>query len=258
MTDSKTPSSPARVSPSPTSQPRLSTAELQQLRAQKQAQMRQRLKDLEYKIPENAKRRREVDELYEVFKREVDRDSVLTVSELNEFAPLFSEEWRQKCARKEYTSDEEVFLKDLSDRFQKRVNTRRPIHIVDDITGEEVCPPLPPIFANLSNLSSKVKDVVDRFSTALQLDDGLGVGPAALQKARATIDVVRCFSNAQAGTDIRRQAEEFTKMAAAVDNSGITTGIGHVKGTVPRAQQATTKPNVDVDPTDDIGFEPDI
>lgn len=201
-----------------------------------------------------------IDSMYANFKRYIDVDTVLTVSEFNRFAPLFDVELRNRLASGDTNTDEGKQVWDLSDEFYRRVNVRRPIHIVDDITGKEVCPPLPPVMANLNSIHGDDTELMDSLASAMQLDDGSVAGPAAIRRVKALHDLARTYiSKYQNLADIKQQRAVFDTMAAKVDHSGVVAGKEVIPEQTTAAQPTpTTAANEPAgDPTADMDFELD-
>lgn len=105
---------------------------------------------------------RELNEMYDTFKREIDIDTVITSSEFEEFRPLFSADTREQANGNELSVSDVMELADLSQRFSDRVNTHRPIHVVDDYTKEEVFT-LPPIFNKIHPIDNDKAEIIDAY-----------------------------------------------------------------------------------------------
>lgn len=105
---------------------------------------------------------RELNEMYDTFKREIDIDTVITSSEFEEFKPLFSSNTREQANGNELSVSDVMELADLSQRFSDRVNTHRPIHVVDDYTKEEVFT-LPPIFNKIHPIDNDKAEIIDAY-----------------------------------------------------------------------------------------------
>lgn len=105
---------------------------------------------------------RELNEMYDTFKREIDIDTFITSSEFEEFKPLFSADTREQANGNELSVSDVMELADLSQRFSDRVNTHRPIHVVDDYTKEEVFT-LPPIFNKIHPIDNDKAEIIDAY-----------------------------------------------------------------------------------------------
>lgn len=116
--------------------------------------------------PENAlaQKRKEIAEMYAIFKNEVDVDTVLTRSEFSKFEKLFSMELAQEIRTREISKEETEDLKALSDEYMERVNVYRPVHIVEDYDHSKEITTLPPVFRKPETLSSEDAQVIDAFT----------------------------------------------------------------------------------------------
>ena len=106
----------------------------------------------------------EIDEMYKVFKEEIDIDTVITKSEFDKYDMLYSADIRAKADRRDLTVDEINKLAELSQDFYHRVNTHRPIHVVDDYTKNELFT-LPPIYNNIHPIANEKANIMDAFRT---------------------------------------------------------------------------------------------
>ena len=102
-----------------------------------------------------------VQEMYDIFKKEVDIDTVMTRSEFTKYEPLYSKSTMPEG--RSMTVAEVASLAELSQEFYRRVNPQRPIHIVDDYSGEEAFT-LPPIYTKLRPLSGDQAGIMDIYS----------------------------------------------------------------------------------------------
>lgn len=105
---------------------------------------------------------REINEMYNVFKTEIDIDTVMTESEFAEYKPLFSAETRMQANDKQLSMDEVLELADLSQRFSDRINTHRPVHVVSDSTKEELFT-LPPVYNKLHPIANDKAEIMDAY-----------------------------------------------------------------------------------------------
>ena len=186
-----------------------------------------------------------VDSLYGNFKTNVDVDTRITASEFAKYELLYSSEARKEILDGTASSELIQTIMELSDEFYRRVNTQRPIHIVDDVTGRDICPPLPPIFNSLNTLHGKGSEAVAIFHNAFDRSDGVkgGMGELQVQKASANLQQMLLMAQDQEtllerisatdeladnfhrqvfGKSVFPDAETSTKTS----NEGSTTGLG--------------------------------
>ena len=137
--------------------------------------------------PEDQLKQRDamVDRIYNDFQRAAEKDTVLPYSVFKKFEILYDAKLREKALNNDIDLDLQNQLEELSQEFMTLVHPCRPIHIVDDITGEEICPPLAPLRMKLTAISGEDSHVMDMLSSAIMHNDGnvAGVNAVKLDKA---------------------------------------------------------------------------
>ena len=162
------------------------------------------------------KANRELNEMYEVFKKEIDIDTVMTSSEFDEFKPLFSADTRAQANNKGLSIDEIVDLADLSQRFSDRVNTHRPIHVVDDYTKEEIFT-LPPIFNKLHPIDGDRAEIIDAYRNYNDPERLRQNGGPIVEAKREAINnaMYQSIVESQPIEELQRNMTEFETLATA-------------------------------------------
>lgn len=138
-----------------------------------------------------------VNEMWENFQSHAERDTVLTASQFEKYAILFNNELKEKVLNHTISEAETEMISELSQEFYYMVNTQRPIHIVDDVTGEEIMPPLPPIFMRLNKLKGAGCEAVNIFHNAHINDDNVAGGMHQIHKEKATENLSRMVAMSQ-------------------------------------------------------------
>ena len=157
---------------------------------------------------------REVDEMYRIFKKEIDIDTVITKSEFDKYSALYSADMQRRAAERDLSVDEINHLAELSQEFYHRVNVRRPVHIVDDYTQEEIFT-LPPVFNTLHPIRNDKASIIDAYRTyndpAMLRDNN---NPIVEQKRNA-IDKLMYESivESQPVEELKKNMAEFESLA---------------------------------------------
>ena len=188
------------------------------------------------------------DRIYDDFNTYAEKDSVVPFSEFQKYEILYSSKERERFLNKEMSAEESEEIGRLSEEWYKRVNTRRPIHIVDDVTGAEVCPPLPPIFNTLKALDSL--DAYNRIS-ALAMSMAMGETGGVMHQIKSrelAVDVNNMFAANQDPEEMRKHVDEFTKLATEFDRKV----LGKTKPNAPAS--ATTDETSTDDANPDLDF----
>lgn len=164
-------------------------------------------------VPENPRFKRmqeEVQQMYDIFKKEVDIDTVMNESEFEKYKPLY-----QKSTMPEgrpMTFDEVANLAELSQEYYHRINPQRPVHIVNDYTGEEEFV-LPPIYNRLRPLTGEQAGIMDIYSNVHStLQDASG---PIVEAKKDTVDnmLLNDYIKAQSRADLAAKTEQFNKLA---------------------------------------------
>ena len=154
-----------------------------------------------------------VNGLYGNFVTNIDVPTRIPASEFQKFELLYSREIGEQVKNGTATSAILEQIDELSKEFCMRVNIHKPIHIVDDITGEDVCPPLPPLYGSLNLLREKGTEAIDYFHGAFNRSDGVKGGLGEREVARATANLTQVLVAAQDGSHILETIETTNQMA---------------------------------------------
>lgn len=152
-----------------------------------------------------------VDALYSNFKENVDVPTTITLEEFKRYEPLYSSEERKRYENHQMSKEEEEVFKNLSEEYFHRVDTQKPIYIVDENTGETAI--LPPIFMRINNLVEKGNEAIDIFHNAFVKDDGVKGSASALHRDKATANLASLIAGSQDTDTIAEQAHEFDILA---------------------------------------------
>lgn len=209
------------------------------------------------------KAKRELNEMYDTFKREIDVDTVMTSSEFDEYKPLFSADTRAQANDKGLSIDEIMELADLSQRFSDRVNTHRPIHVVDDYTQEEVFT-LPPIFNKLHPIDGDKSEIIDAYRNYNDPERLQQNGGPIMEAKRDAINnaMYQSIVESQPVEELQRNMTEFETIATAfhkkvLGNNPFTDAVPQVEMSKNEAihKQATSgENNTDNNYDDDFDF----
>ena len=151
------------------------------------------------------------------FKRGMKKQNQLTLNELRHFEWLFSDDLKQKLANKTLTAAEQERYEELSLEFRSKINFYLPITIVDDITGEEAMPPLPPINRRLTRASNEAeRQLIEAFNSAHQLDDGNPNGIIAAHQAQTTKMVMDMIVANNLKDELHHEQDQYIEMSRRV------------------------------------------
>lgn len=155
---------------------------------------------------------------YEQFKREAEVDTSMRASEFeSKYAILYKKDLREKYDQGLMTEKEAEFIRRLSNEFNTRVNTQRPIHIINDITGQ-VEYTLPPLFAKLHLLRGENLVNLDVFSNIHDREANSNDPRSQARVRQSAINLNRAIAAAQDVNDLRAQRAEFGKLAAQLNH----------------------------------------
>lgn len=169
------------------------------------------------KTPAEVSMEETFDRIYADYIAYGNKDTVIPFSEFQKYEILYSSEARRKYLNKEMTTEESAEISKLSEEWYARINPQKPVHIVDDETGEEICPPLPPIFNTLQALgSAEACDLITAFVKSSALGESGGVINQIKSKELA-VDVNNMYASNQDPEKMREQVNNFTKMAVEFD-----------------------------------------
>ena len=159
---------------------------------------------------------KEINEMYKIFKTEIDVDTVMTESEFEEYKPLFSAETRMQANDKQLSMDEVMELADLSQKFSDRINTHRPIHVVSDTTQEEVFT-LPPVYNKLHPIASDKAEIMDAYRNYNDPKMLSQNGGPIVEAKREAINqaLTQSLIESQPVEELQRNMNEFETLATA-------------------------------------------
>lgn len=186
------------------------------------------------------KANRELNEMYNIFKKEIDIDTVITSSEFNEYKPLFSADTRKQANNNELSVSDVMGLADLSQRFSDRVNTHRPIHVVDDYTKEELFT-LPPIFNTLHPIDNDKAEIIDayrNYNDPKRLSQNNG--PIMEAKKEAINQAMfQSFAGSQPLEELQKNMTEFETLATVFHKKVL--GNNPFAPTAPQSDEAKSE-----------------
>jgi hypothetical protein len=157
---------------------------------------------------------REIDEMYRVFKEEIDIDTVITKSEFDKFAMLYSADVHNRAATRDLSTDEIMQLAELSQEFYHRVNTHRPVHVVDDYTNNELFT-LPPVFNNVRPIANDKAEIIDAYRAYNDPAMLKGNNSPVVEQKRNAIDqlMYQSIVESQPVEELKRSMTEFETLA---------------------------------------------
>lgn len=183
-------------------------------------------------------REREIENMYNDFMNNAEKDTVMTLSEFKRYEVLYSQATRERMTSSQATEEERQRIVALSEEFYRRINTQRPLHVVDDYTGREVFPPLPPIFRRLNNLSTaEDADITEIFARVSEQDETSNP-MAYARKQAATDNLYRQFVSKQSPEELDKDIVNFDSMARKFheeylhDSPTVTTSEKHQEQSV--------------------------
>lgn len=154
-----------------------------------------------------------VNSLWGNFQHNMNADTRLTVSQFSRYELLYSRDAQKQVIDGTASSELLEQINTLSEEFYRLVNVQKPIHIVDDNTGEEVCPPLPPIFNSLRTLTGKGSEAVDIFQQAFARSDGVNGGVGEQHVAKAAKNLMQLIVMSQDRETLMERISETDELA---------------------------------------------
>lgn len=200
--------------------------------------------------PEFRRKMAEVNQMYDIFKREVDVDTTMTESEFSKYAPLYRKSTMPEG--RSMTIDEVADLAELSQEYYHRINPQRPVHIVNDYSGEEEFV-LPPIYNKLRPLSGEQAGIMDIYSNVHStLQDATG---PIVEAKKNTVDnmLMNDCIKAQDRRELAEKTEQFNKMAAELHKKilGDNSFVNNAEGSSVTREEALAKNKPNNTATDD-------
>lgn len=168
------------------------------------------------KLDPAEQRKQEMDKIYDNFAAYAEKDSCITLEEFRKYEILYSSELRKKYADHSLTPEEEENISRLSSEWYRRINPQRPVHIVNS-RGEDVCPPLPPIFNRLQAVgSTEGSDIMSAFNNAASKGEGGGImSQIAMKKYGVAFNNI--YASNQDPEVMRKAVDDYTKLASTFD-----------------------------------------
>ena len=161
-------------------------------------------------------RKQEMDKIYDNFAAYAEKDSCVTLEEFRKYEILYSSELRKRYVDHSLTPEEEENISRLSSEWYRRINPQRPVHIVNS-RGEDVCPPLPPIFNRLQAVgSTEGSDIMSAFNNAASKGEGGGImSQIAMKKYGVAFNNI--YASNQDPEAMRKAVDDYTRLASTFD-----------------------------------------
>lgn len=165
------------------------------------------------------RREERIREAYEIFKREAEVDSVMGKDEYErKYAVLYNKELRERYLAGQLSEAEITTINRLSSEFFRKVNTQRPIHIVDEVTHKEVYT-LPPLFATLQVLKGDDIINIDVFHNVHDNEADRNDPISKARVAQSAANLNKAIAQSQDVEDLMRQRERFNEMAQTLNET---------------------------------------
>lgn len=190
-------------------------------------------------------RKQEMDKIYDNFAAYAEKDSTITLEEFRKYEILYSSELRKKYAEHQLTPEEEENISQLSSEWYRRINPQRPVHIVNG-RGEDICPPLPPIFNKLQAVgSTEGSDIMSAFNNAAAKGEGGGImSQIAMKKYGVAFNNI--YANNQDPEAMRKAVNDYTKLASTFDREVLGKGVPSLP--TPESKEKYTNNDDDFNP----------
>ena len=168
------------------------------------------------KLDPAEQRKQEMDKIYDNFAAYAEKDSCVTLEEFRKYEILYSSELRKRYVDHSLTPEEEENISRLSSEWYRRINPQRPVHIVNS-RGEDVCPPLPPIFNRLQAVgSTEGSDIMSAFNNAASKGEGGGImSQIAMKKYGVAFNNI--YASNQDPEAMRKAVDDYTRLASTFD-----------------------------------------
>lgn len=191
-------------------------------------------------------RKQEMDKIYENFAAYAEKDSTITLEEFRKYEILYSSELRKKYIEHSLTPEEEEEISQLSSEWYRRINPQRPVHIVNS-RGEDICPPLPPIFNKLQAVgSTEGSDIMSAFNNAAAKGEGGGImSQIAMKKYGVAFNNI--YASNQDPEAMRKAVDDYTKLASTFDREVLGKDVPSVPTTESKEKYANNDDD-DVNP----------
>lgn len=190
-------------------------------------------------------RKQEMDKIYDNFAAYAEKDSCVTLEEFRKYEILYSSELRKRYVDHSLTPEEEENISRLSSEWYRRINPQRPVHIVNS-RGEDVCPPLPPIFNRLQAVgSTEGSDIMSAFNNAASKGEGGGImSQIAMKKYGVAFNNI--YASNQDPEAMRKAVDDYTRLASTFDREVLGKNIPSLPTT--ESKEKYTNNDDDVNP----------
>lgn len=201
-------------------------------------------------------REQNIESMYNDFISNAEKDTYIKSSEFKKYEALYSDSTRNRLASTEATEEERTSIVALSEEFYHRVNTQRPIHVIDDYSDKELFV-LPPIFRRLNNLSTAAHaEATQIFASTFEAADNNS--PAAYtRKQIATDNLYRNILSVQDENQLHEDQKQFAKLSAEFHKNYLHDNLYDQQNTsAPSDTSEEVKPTVSsVDDEDYLDFD---
>ena len=197
------------------------------------------------KLDPAEQRKQEMDKIYDNFAAYAEKDSCVTLEEFRKYEILYSSELRKRYVDHSLTPEEEENISRLSSEWYRRINPQRPVHIVNS-RGEDVCPPLPPIFNRLQAVgSTEGSDIMSAFNNAASKGEGGGImSQIAMKKYGVAFNNI--YASNQDPEAMRKAVDDYTRLASTFDREVLGKNIPSLPTT--ESKEKYTNNDDDVNP----------
>ena len=159
----------------------------------------------------------EINRICDSFESHYNVTNKINVKDMDEFAVLFSNDLRKRLEEGKIDIDEEMNLKELSQKLKDKLNNiYEPIHVVDD-NGEDVVPPLPPLFMKLNTPRGHGNEAMQIFFNVMNRDENTPMG--TIQQKKAVANLQRVLAMSQAAPEVLAKARQYTEMVEKFNQS---------------------------------------
>ncbi len=196
-----------------------------------------------------------IDRTYDSFMKYMEKDSYMTASEFKKYEVLFSQDLKERFLNDQMSLDEQNEIGILSDEFYSKVNPQRPIHIVDDVTGEEVMPPLPPLYMKVMTLSNGGEEAVNIFHNACVNDDNVPGGMGEQQRAKATAHLRILLAKSQTQDELLNNINNFDHIANEFHRKVLGKPVWNTKEDEKAIEENKKKEETPIEGPDDDMFD---
>ena len=152
------------------------------------------------------------DSIWDAYNNTMNKDTCLTIEQFKRFEILYSRQVQADYLAGKLDTATVQQIQDLSEEFYHTVNTQRPIHIVD-ADGNDVCPPLPPVFRPLRKIMGKGTQVLDFLHNAFLHADDIPNSPSTIKQKQAVDAVGQLIMAGQDKETLLHDVQETNELA---------------------------------------------